>query len=132
MNFGDTIRVYRRNKGLTQADLAAEIDISKPYMNQIEQGKPIETIGENIIKKIVSVLDIPVEALKNIDNLNYHTANTHSNINTNISTNKSITDFEAERSAWQNLEKDLRETIAAQKETIESLKELLAHYKRSV
>lgn len=130
MNFGEKIRFIRRVKGMTQSDLAIKSDISIPYMNQIEKGKSVESIGDNIIKRIADALETSPEELKSSGkpDISGYTSNQPATAFTNVSdvsTTNLESAFEAERRGWQSLEASLRDTIARQEETISFLKELI-------
>lgn len=45
VDFGALIRDRRRVLGLGQADLAAQIDVSRVWVNQVERGKPGAHLG---------------------------------------------------------------------------------------
>lgn len=47
---GDVLRAIRKESGLTQRDAAALCNVSLPFLNNLEQGKPTAQIG-----KILSV-----------------------------------------------------------------------------
>ena len=123
MDFGEKIRFLRLVKSLTQSDLATRAAISVPYMNQIEKGKPVDSIGDNIIKRIADALETSVEELKSSGkpDISGYTANQSAN----VPETGSEAVFETERRLWQSLEASLRDTIARQQETINFLMELV-------
>ncbi|MCK9285547.1 MAG: helix-turn-helix domain-containing protein [Rhodocyclaceae bacterium] len=43
---GDTLRLLRKESGLTQRDAAGLCNVSLPFLNQVEQGKPTAQIGK--------------------------------------------------------------------------------------
>lgn len=43
---GDTVRRIRKESGLTQRDAAALCNVSLPFLNGLEQGKPTAQIGK--------------------------------------------------------------------------------------
>lgn len=53
------IKVWREFRGLTQQQLADAIQISKPYLSQIETGKRTGTTG--VLSAIAKVLDVSLE-----------------------------------------------------------------------
>lgn len=60
MNFGEHIRVIRKDLGMTQKVLAARADIAQPGLAQIERGR---RASEQTIIRICRVLDIPLVLL---------------------------------------------------------------------
>ena len=58
MDYREIIRQKREEKGLSQTQLAKLLDISQPYMNQIETGKRNPTLP--LLMKICDVLEIPM------------------------------------------------------------------------
>ena len=43
---GEAIRRVRKQSGLTQREAAALCNVSLPFLNQVEQGKPTAQIGK--------------------------------------------------------------------------------------
>ena len=43
---GEIVRVVRKESGLTQRDAAALCNVSLPFLNGLEQGKPTAQIGK--------------------------------------------------------------------------------------
>jgi y4mF family transcriptional regulator len=43
---GDVLRAIRKESGLTQRDAAALCNVSLPFLNNLEQGKPTAQIGK--------------------------------------------------------------------------------------
>ncbi|MFN8344213.1 MAG: helix-turn-helix transcriptional regulator [Spirosomataceae bacterium] len=123
MEFGDKIRFLRRLKGWNQNDLATRAGMSGPYLNQIERGKNLESIGENLVKRLADVLEVSVEDLINPESTISYNSNNAFERNTSIS--QAEISFEAERKVWQSLEASLRQTIANQQETINFLMDLV-------
>lgn len=62
---GESIKKYRKIKGLTQKELSEKINISRSFMSQIESG--ISMPSEENLKKIANCLGVKVEQLT-IDN----------------------------------------------------------------
>ena len=58
---GLTIAYYRRAKGMTQAELAEAVHISRTHMSNIEA--PNTKISLNLLFDIAEALDIPVKEL---------------------------------------------------------------------
>ncbi len=58
---GNPIRLVRKHKGMTQADLAAAAGISRPYLTEIETGKKDGSI--RALKSIAGALDVSLEVL---------------------------------------------------------------------
>jgi transcriptional regulator with XRE-family HTH domain len=52
---GGQLSSKRKEKGLTQAELATRLDVSKPFISQIENGK--RSIPEYLIPQISALLD---------------------------------------------------------------------------
>lgn len=61
MNVGDAIKNIRKNKGLTQKELAQKCGLSANAMCAIEKNESIPT--RESIDKICKVLDIPISYL---------------------------------------------------------------------
>lgn len=62
---GESIKKYRKIKGLTQKELSEKIDISRSFMSQIESG--ISKPSEENLKKIAECLNVEIEQLTNHD-----------------------------------------------------------------
>lgn len=58
---GPRIRERRREIGITQADLARQIEISASYLNLIEHNK--RDIGGTLLRKLADALDLPLDQL---------------------------------------------------------------------
>ena len=52
---------WRRRRGLTQAKLAAELDISQPYLAQLESGRRVGDV--TLYAKLAAVLRLRIEDL---------------------------------------------------------------------
>jgi DNA-binding XRE family transcriptional regulator len=57
----DAIKVWRKFRGLTQADLAQKIDISVPYLSQLESGKRKGSV--DVLAAIAKALKVSLEEL---------------------------------------------------------------------
>lgn len=53
------IKEYRKNKRLTQDELASELDVSRKTINLIESGKLLPKI--DLVYKLSLILDEPIE-----------------------------------------------------------------------
>jgi predicted transcriptional regulator/transcriptional regulator with XRE-family HTH domain len=58
---GPRIRERRREIGITQADLARQVEISASYLNLIEHNK--RDIGGTLLRKVANALDLPLDQL---------------------------------------------------------------------
>ncbi len=61
MNLGKAIKLCRNRKGMTQTALAKKVDLSVPYISQIENGQKDPTLST--IEKIASGLKVPINIL---------------------------------------------------------------------
>ena len=59
--FGRNIHEYRKQNGLSQEELAEQIDISIKHMSNLETGKVFASA--ELIEKIAQALDVSVSAL---------------------------------------------------------------------
>ena len=57
------IQYYRRAKGMTQAELAEAVHISRTHMSNIEAPNTKTSISLNLLFDIAEALDIPVKEL---------------------------------------------------------------------
>ena len=57
----DAIKVWRKFRGLTQVDLAQKIDISVPYLSQLESGKRKGSV--DVLAAIAKALKVSLEEL---------------------------------------------------------------------
>lgn len=55
------LKQIRKQKGITQEELAKAIGITRPYLSDIERG--VKTPGGDIIIKIANYLQLPVEEI---------------------------------------------------------------------
>lgn len=58
MSFGAFIRERRNERGLTLLDVAAEVELSVPYLSRIERDRENPPRDE-LIRRLAQVLDIP-------------------------------------------------------------------------
>ena len=61
LTMGDRVQDTRKNRGLTQEQLAEKIDITVEYMSQIERG--LKTPSMQVFIKLVEVLDVSADYL---------------------------------------------------------------------
>ena len=77
MKLGEKIKQLRKNKGISQEELASMLKINRNYLSRIETGKsePTSSILKNIAEifsvDLNSLLDITDEDNKNADKLKY-------------------------------------------------------------
>lgn len=62
MSLGSNIANFRRVKGLTQAELAKAIGVSKSYIAKIEEGKKVPQI--KTLVRIAKCLNVDVKLLR--------------------------------------------------------------------
>lgn len=62
---GERIRTLRLAKGISQADLAATVEISGSYLNLIEKDK--RTIGGTLLRRLADVLEVPSSQLSGVE-----------------------------------------------------------------
>lgn len=55
------IKILRKHRGMTQAELAQAADLSRPYLTEIETGKKDGSVGA--LKSLAQALDIPTGIL---------------------------------------------------------------------
>ena len=55
------LKITRQFHGLTQAELALKLDISKSYLSEIESGK--KSISYDLLEKYSKLFDIPTSSL---------------------------------------------------------------------
>lgn len=103
VKLGKKVRYYREKAGLSQIQLAELIDISRPYISQVENG--VFNVSLEIIISIASVLKTPIGKLLE-DSLDEGSETTKSEVD-EILLGCSP---EEERILTKNM-KDLRETI---------------------
>ncbi|MBL3677528.1 MAG: helix-turn-helix transcriptional regulator [Alphaproteobacteria bacterium] len=58
--FGNLLQKLRQDKGLSQRQLANQVDVIPTYMSKIERGE-FPPPSEKVIKKIASILDYDVD-----------------------------------------------------------------------
>lgn len=61
MNIGPTIKKLRKQKGLTQTELCAQVGINQTALSQIENGST--TPHKSTMSKICDVLNVPEQVL---------------------------------------------------------------------
>lgn len=59
MDIGKKIKKYRKEKGLTQLDLATKSNMSRSYLADVENNRYNPSV--ETIKSIASALDVPIE-----------------------------------------------------------------------
>lgn len=50
----------RKEKGMTQLDVAKQLDISEAYFNYIENGERQKKMDITLVSKLSTVLDVPL------------------------------------------------------------------------
>ncbi|MFN3239563.1 MAG: helix-turn-helix domain-containing protein [Pseudomonadales bacterium] len=55
------LKTIRQFHGLTQAELALKLDMSKSYLSEIESGK--KSVGYELLEKYSKLFDVPVSSL---------------------------------------------------------------------
>lgn len=60
---GENIRLLRKQRGLSQEQLALRAEINASYMGQVERGQKNPTI--DVLSKIATALQIPIEQVVN-------------------------------------------------------------------
>ncbi|UTA79267.1 helix-turn-helix transcriptional regulator [Halomonas sp. XH26] len=55
------LKTIRQFHGLTQAELALKLNMSKSYLSEIESGK--KSIGYDLLEKYSELFDVPVSSL---------------------------------------------------------------------
>ena len=68
--FGLNLKVYRKEKKLSQEQLAEKVDITAKHLSEIERG--IVFASANLIEKLAKNLDIPIFAFFLTDNSIYY------------------------------------------------------------
>lgn len=63
LTLGERVRSIRKNANLTQAELAAELCISRPYLNRLENNK--ENPSGTLLRLISVLFKIDEEWIKN-------------------------------------------------------------------
>jgi len=64
-SIGENIRTLRKERGLSQEQLALRADINTSYMGQVERGEKNPTI--DVLSKIAMALHLPLEKLVQFD-----------------------------------------------------------------
>ena len=64
---GVNIADCRKNKKMTQSELAEKINISRTYMSNIEAPNMETHMSLNVLFKIADTLEVPLERLVNMD-----------------------------------------------------------------
>ena len=60
---GKQIKYYRKEKNLTQQELANKINISKSYLSKIEAQNCIKSFSVEVLMDIADALEVPVSML---------------------------------------------------------------------
>lgn len=60
---GEQIKYYRKQKNLTQQELANKINISKSYLSKIEAQNCIKSFSVEVLMDIADALEVPVSVL---------------------------------------------------------------------
>jgi|SRR5690554_2899786 len=55
------LKTIRQFHGLTQAELASKLNMSKSYLSEIESGK--KSVGYELLEKYAEIFDVPVSSL---------------------------------------------------------------------
>lgn len=60
---GDYVRVAREARRLSQRELAAQIDRSRPWLTQLERGSGTVVLEAGVLQSIAAALDVPTSDL---------------------------------------------------------------------
>lgn len=66
MKLGDKIKYLRKNKGISQEELAAMLKINRNFLSRIETGKSEPNAG--ILKNIGLIFNVDINSLLDINN----------------------------------------------------------------
>lgn len=58
----------RKEKGLTQRQLAKKLDISESYYNQIENGERQKRMDISLVERLAFALDLPITKIIEFEN----------------------------------------------------------------
>jgi transcriptional regulator with XRE-family HTH domain len=61
MNFGYRVMSWRRNRGWTQADLAARSNLTRPYLSKVEKGSADPALS--VVRRLAAALGISIGQL---------------------------------------------------------------------
>jgi transcriptional regulator with XRE-family HTH domain len=61
MNIGEALKLIRTINGLTQAELADELDLSNTYISELERGNRDPSLS--VIKRYADFFEIPVSSI---------------------------------------------------------------------
>jgi transcriptional regulator with XRE-family HTH domain len=61
MQIGDHLMAWRRQRGLTQFELAQRAHLSRPYVSNLEKGKVDPTLSS--LRRLAGALDVPLAQL---------------------------------------------------------------------
>jgi len=59
LDLGEQISIYRKRAGMTQAQLAKELDIDRTYLSRIENPLLVQSLSLNLMFNISRMLNIP-------------------------------------------------------------------------
>ena len=62
------LKELRKNRNLTQMDVASKLEISESYYNQIENGSRQTTLRIDVAQGLAEALDIPLSKLLELEN----------------------------------------------------------------
>lgn len=65
MRFGDYLKNKRRQRNITQEDLARALNVSSVFIHQLETGK-VDAPSLERCQQIVEILEIPIDELWNV------------------------------------------------------------------
>lgn len=116
--YGHTIRQHRQNKKYTQEYMAEQLGISQNAYFKIETDQT--KLKVDVLNQIAKVLEVDPSELLNASGEKYSINQSSYDNSQGVVIQEH--NFDAERTLWQQLERDLRETIATQKLLIESLR----------
>lgn len=64
--FGIRLRTLRKEKGLSQEELADRSGLNRPYISGIEQGK--RNVSLEVMEKLAGAMGVEIGSLVNFDN----------------------------------------------------------------
>lgn len=89
VKLGARIRDFRKQKGISQADMAAELDISITAFSKIERG--ITNLSISRLEDIATILNIPIVALLFDEDTNSYNTSPHNGEYLDMSLEKELT-----------------------------------------
>jgi transcriptional regulator with XRE-family HTH domain len=126
IHYGRNIKRLREILGVKQEYIAAELDVTQQFVSKLEQKEVIE---DEMLEKVAKILNVPVNAIKNLNDeltTNIITTSYHDDSGENHTVNYHFNPIDKVVELYERLLASEEEKLASEKEKVAMLEKLLS------